>query len=72
MATAVTMTGLEFDALPFEQGRDLELLDGELIQMPSPTMEHQGIVFNIQLALKQHLKGQAAAVSQGRGIRTCT
>lgn len=69
MATAVTMTGLEFDALPFEQGRRLELLDGEIIpngdalQMGRPTMEHPEIVFHVLLTLKQHLKTQGAAVS---------
>ena len=63
MATAVTMTGLEFDALPFEQGRDLELLDGEVIQMPSPTVQHQDILLNVLLALRAHLKPKEALVS---------
>lgn len=70
MATAVTMTGLEFDALPLEQSHYLELLDGEVLpdgevsQMARPTMEHQEIVFNVLLTLKQHLETMGAAVSQ--------
>lgn len=63
MATAVTMTGLEFDALPLEQGRDLELLDGEIIQMSSPTTEHQDIVLAVAFALQAHLKLRGARVS---------
>ena len=63
MATAVTMTGLEFDALPFEQGRDLELLDGEVVQMPSPTLSHQDIALNVLLALRVHLAPRGARVS---------
>jgi len=46
MAAAVTMTGLEFDALPLEQSRDLELLDGEILQISSPTPEHQKNCFS--------------------------
>jgi len=64
MATAVTMTGLEFDALPPEQCRDLELLDGEVIQMASPTFEHQKIAFRIEKALDEHLSHKAALVAR--------
>ena len=63
MAAAVTMTGLEFDALPLEQSRDLELLDGEIIQMPSPTLNHQEIALNVLLALRAHLLPKGALVS---------
>lgn len=31
MAAIVTLTGSQFDALPYEDGRRWELLDGELI-----------------------------------------
>ncbi|HTS29313.1 MAG TPA: Uma2 family endonuclease [Bryobacteraceae bacterium] len=44
MATTTTMTGAAFDQLPYEEGRNLELLQGELIVVPSPTPEHQMIV----------------------------
>lgn len=63
MATAVTMTGLQFDALPYEEGRFRELLEGELIPVSSPTIEHQEIVFRILMALKQHLSNTGAVVS---------
>jgi hypothetical protein len=49
------MTGLQFDALPYEEGRLRELIEGELIPVSSPTLEHQEIVFRILMALKQHL-----------------
>ncbi len=57
------MTGLEFDALPLEQSRDLELLDGEIIQMPSPTVRHQTLALNVLLALREHLNPSGALVS---------
>lgn len=53
-----TMTGAEFDTLPYEEGRRWELVCGELIAVPSPTLRHQEIVFRIQLALKQYLRGK--------------
>ncbi len=31
------MTGAQFDALPYEQGRHWELLEGDLIAVSSPT-----------------------------------
>jgi Uma2 family endonuclease len=57
------MTGLQFDALPYEEGRVQELLEGELIRVSSPTLEHQEIVFRILMALKQHLSNTGAVVS---------
>src|SRR5690242_5965412 len=44
MATTTTMSGAEFDRLPLEEGRYLELLDGGLIQLGRPTPRHQRIV----------------------------
>ena len=61
MATLVTMSGAQFDALPYEEGRRWELLAGDLIEVSSPTPEHQDIVFNLLSALKQHLKTLKAA-----------
>jgi Uma2 family endonuclease len=64
MATTVTMSGLQFDALPYEEGRRWELLEGDPIEVPSPTPRHQAIVFNILMALRQYLapgKGVAFA-----------
>ena len=38
------MTGAEFDQLSLEESRDLELLNGEVIQLASPTARHQLII----------------------------
>jgi Uma2 family endonuclease len=57
------MSGTQFDALPYDEGRRWELLGGELIEMPSPTPRHQDIVFLIQTALRHYL---AASGHQGR------
>jgi Uma2 family endonuclease len=51
------VTGLQFDALPYADGRRLELLEGELIEVSSPTPRHQEIVLNIVIALRQFLAG---------------
>jgi Uma2 family endonuclease len=56
MAAITTLTGAQFDALPYEEGRQWELLDGELIPVPSPTPEHQILVQEIQFSLLIHLK----------------
>jgi Uma2 family endonuclease len=62
MPATVTMTAAQFDALPYEEGRRWELLEGDLIEVPSPTLDHQEIVFRILLELKQHLgTGQGIA-----------
>ena len=61
MATVATMSGAQFDALPYEEGRRWELVAGDLIEVPSPTPEHQDIVFNLLQALKQHLRTREAA-----------
>ena len=41
MATTATMSGPQFDALPYEEGRRWELLEGDLIEVSSPTPRHQ-------------------------------
>jgi Uma2 family endonuclease len=66
MATTVLVTGAQFDALPYEEGRLWELVDGEMIPMPSATTEHQLIVQNILVSLVLHLRahhGQGIAVA---------
>jgi Uma2 family endonuclease len=65
MATTATLTGAQFDALPYEEGRLWELLDGELIPMPSKTLEHQRIVGKLFLALTLHLE---ANLGQGEAL----
>jgi Uma2 family endonuclease len=61
MATAVTMSGRQFDALPYEEGRRLELLEGELIEVSVPTPLHQDVVFNVLAALRRYLSGHKGA-----------
>jgi len=56
MATLATMTAEQFDALPYEEGRRWELLEGDAIEVSSSTPEHQDIVFNLLAALKQFLR----------------
>ena len=47
MATTATMSGLQFDALPYEEGRRWELLEGDCIEVSSPTPRHQEIIFRV-------------------------
>ncbi len=61
-ANAVT-SGAEFDALPYEEGRMWELLDGELIPVSSPTPEHQLTLQRILYALMVYFEA-----NPGRGI----
>ena len=61
MATTTTITGDQFDAMPYEEGRRWELVDGELISVPSPTPRHQDIVFEILLAVRRYLRQSRSA-----------
>lgn len=54
MATTATMTGAQFDALPYEEGRRWELIAGELVEVSSPTPQHQKIVSRINRALEDY------------------
>jgi len=58
MAATAVMSGLQFDALPYEEGRRWELLEGDLIEVPSATPRHQDIVFAVQLAIRSYLRDQ--------------
>jgi Uma2 family endonuclease len=42
--------------MPYEEGRRWELVDGELISVPSPTPRHQDIVFEVHLVLRHYLR----------------
>jgi Uma2 family endonuclease len=55
MATITTISGAQFDAMPYEEGRQWELVNGELISVSSPTPRHQDIVFEILLAVRRYL-----------------
>ncbi|MGA3074710.1 MAG: Uma2 family endonuclease [Bryobacteraceae bacterium] len=56
MAAITTITGAQFDAMPYEEGRRWELVNGELISVSSPTPRHQDIVFEILLAVRRYLQ----------------
>jgi Uma2 family endonuclease len=55
MATTLTMAGAQFDALPYEEGRKWELIDRELVEVPSPTPKHQMIVGTVYASLRAYL-----------------
>lgn len=61
MATLTLMTAAQFDQIPYEKGQRQELLDGELIEMPSATPEHNYIAAQ----LSWHLVSFMAAHSYG-------
>ena len=64
MATITTISGAQFDAMPYEEGRQWELVNGELISVSSPTPRHQDIVFEILLAVRQYLRqGRTAGLA---------
>jgi Uma2 family endonuclease len=50
------LTGARFDALPYEEARRLELVDGELIPVSTPTPEHQLIVQRILFGLMLYFR----------------
>src|SRR5580698_1630752 len=51
MPVQTLMTAEQFDALPEEEGRKWELLDGELIEVPSATPEHNLILMRLSSLL---------------------
>lgn len=65
MGTALVTTGAEFDALPYEEGRKWELLEGELVEVSSATFDRQDFALTISEALRsyfrQHRVGKANA-----------
>lgn len=50
------MTAEEFDKLPEEEGRRYELLDGELIEVPSATPSHNDVRDELLTILRNWLK----------------
>src|SRR5437660_12858582 len=65
MAANATLTGTQFDALPYEEGRRWELINGELIPVPSATPRHQHIVLKISIAVWRYLE---ASGTQGLAL----
>jgi len=59
MATTSTITGAQFDGMPYEEGRRWELVNGELVPVSSPTPRHHDIVFEIVLAVRRYLKSRS-------------
>jgi len=57
------MTGAAFDALPYEEGRLAQLVNGRLLRFPDFTPEHQGVRMNFALSLagyfREHSFGRA-------------
>jgi len=56
MATSTTMSGAAFDQLPYEEGRHLELLQGELIEVPRATPDHQFNVSILSASLREYFR----------------
>lgn len=52
MPLPATMTGVEFDALPAEERRDWELIEGDLIEVPCGTPQHNLILVNLAVSLR--------------------
>ena len=55
MIATAKLTGAEFDALPYDEGRLWELLEGDLIDVPSPTLRHQRTVGKLLTSLNTGL-----------------
>ena len=63
MATLATMSGAQFDALPYEEGRLWELLDGDLIAVPSATLKHQRVVCRLSASFETYLTSHKNGVT---------
>ena len=60
MIATAKLTGAEFDALPYDEGRLWELLEGDLIDVPSPTPRHQILLVKLFTSLQGYfVDGQA-------------
>lgn len=59
MASTTTMSGAAFDQLPLEEGRHLELLEGEVITVATAIPEHQMIVLLLGASLLNHFRRDA-------------
>lgn len=68
MATTTITTGAQFDAMPYEEGRQWELVNGELISVPSPTWQHQEFESTILFALRGYLRTGKTAGLAGHDV----
>ena len=57
-AQTLLMTAEQFDALPEEEIRKWELLDGELIEVPSATPLHNRILMRLAVALEADIRSR--------------
>jgi Uma2 family endonuclease len=58
MTAQMTMTAEQFDALPEEEIRNWELLDGELIEVPSARPLHNRILMRLAVTLESHARSR--------------
>lgn len=56
MIASARMTEAEFDALPYEEGRHWDLVEGEILEVPTANAKHQEVVARILVSLWQHLQ----------------
>jgi Uma2 family endonuclease len=68
MAATTIVTGAQFDAMPYEEGRRWELVNGELIPVPGPTWQHQEFAFRIQLALRRYFEASKRESLAGHDV----
>jgi Uma2 family endonuclease len=61
MSSRVAVTYQHYAALP-DDGKRYEVHDGELWQMPAPTLHHQIVLANLADALRAHVKQRALGV----------
>jgi Uma2 family endonuclease len=59
MATQTLVTAEQFDKLPLEEGEQYELLDGELLEMPSANLTHNAILTILGGSLVNYLRPQS-------------
>jgi Uma2 family endonuclease len=62
MAVRTLMTAEQFDALPEEEGRKWELLDGELIEVSSATPKHNRILERLMTFLNSFAEARKLGV----------
>jgi Uma2 family endonuclease len=62
VTTGTLLSAEEFDRLPAEEGRRYELLEGELVELSSPTPEHNDIQMTLGTALRAYMSGKRGRV----------
>lgn len=63
MATTTTMSGAAYDQLSLEEGRHLELLNGEVIEVPRPTPKHQIVVKVFTGSLDEYFRREPGGIA---------